>query len=269
MGGDAHGSRVDAPSETARGIRAIKFSLLGLGVTAIPLWIAFGLGRRPPTRRYPYGFHRAEDLAGILIVLAILASAALAGWQAVMRLAEPHPLAHTSWVAAAGALGFLGNELVAEYRIRVGRRIGSAAPVAAGQHARTDRLPPLGVVAGAIGAALGYPAADPIAGLAITVAILSVLKDAGRQVVHRIMDGTEESTIVMFEEVAAAVPGVEHVTDVRARWAGHRLIGELSIDVDRSLTVEEGHPTSERLEPGPRAAIPSLRHATVHVEPHG
>jgi cation diffusion facilitator family transporter len=126
----------------------------------------------------------------------------------------------------------------------------------------------LGVVVGALGVALGYPAADPIAGLAITLVILVVLRGAGLKVVHRIMDGTEESTIVVFEEVAASVPGVEHVTDVRARWAGHGLIAELSVDVDRSLTVEEGHAISERVEAELKAAIPSLRHATVHVDPH-
>ena len=130
-------------------------------VTALPLGIAFVLGRRAPTRRYTYGYGRAEDLAGVVIVLAITASALLAGFAAVRRLAEPQPVEHLWAVATAGVLGFLGNEVVARYRIRTGRRIGSAALVADGLHARTDGFTSLAVVLGAAGVAAGWPLADP------------------------------------------------------------------------------------------------------------
>ncbi len=287
----------EASSPTATGIRAVVVSLAGLGLTAgiqlaivvlsgsvalfadtvhnaadaltaIPLWIAFHLGRRPPTRRFPYGFHRAEDLAGILIVLAIAASAALAAWEATGRLLAPRDVHHLGWVLAAGLVGFAGNELVAAYRIRVGRRIGSAALVADGQHARTDGLASLGVVAAAAGQALGFPRADPVAGLAITAAILFVLRDAARHVLLRVMDGTEESTIVLFEEVAAGVPGVAHVTGVRARWAGHVLSAELAVSVAPDLTVEEGHAIAEEVRHALLHEVPGLRQVVVHVDPH-
>ena len=225
--GDGHGHTHDhsaaideAVEGSASGIRCIKVSLLALGVTAvaqlaivaisgsvalladtihnfadaltaIPLWIAFVVGRRAPTKRYPYGFQRAEDLAGILIVVVIAASAALAGFEAIRRLLDPRPLENLGWVMAASVVGFLGNEAVALYRIRVGRRIGSAALVADGLHARTDGLTSLGVLVGAIGVAYGFDRADPIAGLAISAVIVFVLVQAARSVFRRLLDGTD------------------------------------------------------------------------------
>jgi cation diffusion facilitator family transporter len=288
----------DALETSAAGIRCVKLSLLALAgtaaaqlaivllsgsvalladtvhnvadaLTAIPLWIAFVVGRRPATRRYPYGFARVEDLAGLLIVLVIAASAALAAWESVRRLADPRPLDHLPWVMAASVVGFAGNELVALYRIRVGRRIGSAALVADGYHARTDGITSLGVLAGAIGVALGFERADPIAGLAITAAILVVLWQAARSVLRRVLDGTDEATVPLLEQVASSVPGVEHVTSAKARWTGHALNAELEIQVEPTLTVRQGHAIAEEVEHALLHALPRLRGATVHVDPHG
>jgi len=237
-------------------------------LTAIPLWVAFVIGRRPATKRYSYGYERAEDLAGLFIVLVIAASAIFVAWEAVARLMHPRPIDNLPWVIAAGLAGFAGNELVASYRIREGRRIGSMALVADGQHARTDGLTSLGVVAGAVGVAVGFDRADPLAGLAIAVVIVYVLWQAGRSVVHRILDGTDESTVVMLESVAARVTGVEHVTSARARWTGHGLNADLEIQVDPALTVGRGHAIAEEVEHELLHALPGLKGATVHVDPH-
>jgi cation diffusion facilitator family transporter len=298
-GGHGHShDRVDEALEgSAAGIRTIKVSLLALvatagiqvaivalsgsvallsdtvhnvadALTAIPLWIAFALGRRTPTRRYSYGYERAEDLAGILIVVVIAASAGFAAWEAVMRIAEPRRIEHLPWVMAASIVGFAGNELVAAYRIRTGRRIGSDALVADGHHARTDGLTSLGVLTGAVGVALGFERADPIAGLAISAAILVVLGQATRSVVRRVLDGTDDTTVLMLESVAAGVPGVEHVTSAKARWTGHALNAELEVMVDPALTVQEAHAIAEEVEHELMHAIARLRGATVHVDPH-
>ncbi len=152
-------------------------------LTAVPIGLAFLVARRPATRRYTYGYGRAEDLAGLAVVAVMTASAAIAAWQATER--RVHELI---WVAAAGFAGFAGNELAAGYRIRVGSRIGSAALVADGHHARTDGFTSLAVVAGAGGVALGWRAADPVVGLLITVAILAVLRGAVRDIYRRLMD---------------------------------------------------------------------------------
>src|SRR5690606_23921282 len=210
-------------------------------LTSIPLAIAFVLGRRAASRRYTYGFGRAEDLAGVVVVVLIAASAALAGYESVRRLVDPVPMTH-AWVAMlAGFAGFVGNELVARYRIRVGREIGSAALVADGLHARTDGFTSLAVVAGAAGSMLGFPIADPIVGLAITVAILGVLRGAAREVLGRLMDAVEPDLTEHVERTAAGVDGVHAVRQVRLRWLGHSMRAELDVAVDGTLDVVAAH----------------------------
>ncbi|GAA2263500.1 cation diffusion facilitator family transporter [Glycomyces scopariae] len=236
-------------------------------LTAIPLGIAFLLGRRAATRRYTYGFGRAEDLAGIVIVAFIAASAVAAGVAAVDRLRHPAEVDHLWAVAAAGLIGFCGNELVARYRIRVGRRIGSAALVADGLHARTDGFTSLAVLLGAGGVALGWDWADPVVGLAITVAIALVLKDAARQIWRRLMDAVDPDTVTAAETVLAATPGVRRVDALRLRWVGHRLHGEVDLAVDAALTVTAAHAIAVDAEHRLIHAVPHLARATVHIDP--
>jgi cation diffusion facilitator family transporter len=237
-------------------------------LTAIPLLIAFRLARKPPTRRYPYGYHRAEDVAGLAIVVFILVSAVVAGSQAVQRLIHPQEVTSVGWVLAAGVVGFVGNEAVAAYRIRVGRRIGSAALVADGLHARTDGLASLGVVVATIGGILGFERADAVVGLAITIAILVTCWRAARAVLHRALDGTDETTLALIEAVAGAVSGVEHVTEAKARWSGHRLLAELNVAVDPTLTVHEGHTIADDVHGALLLEVPRLAEVMVHVDPH-
>jgi cation diffusion facilitator family transporter len=236
-------------------------------LTAVPLGVAFLLGRRVPNRRYTYGYGRAEDLAGIAIVATIAASAILAGWQAVHRLLHPQPVTQLGWVAAAAILGFAGNEIVARYRITVGRRIGSAALVADGLHARTDGFTSLAVLIGAGGAALGWHWADPIVGLAITAAIALVLRDAARQVYRRVMDAVDPELIDAAETTLRTIPGVHDVTTVRMRWIGHRLHAEADLVVDAGLSLLQAHEIAADAEHQLTHAIPRLDSATMHVDP--
>jgi cation diffusion facilitator family transporter len=237
-------------------------------LTAIPLLIAFRLGRRAPNRRYTYGYHRAEDVAGLAIVVMIGASAVFAAVEAIDRLRHPAPLDHVWVVLIAGVIGFVGNEAVAIYRIRVGNAIGSAALVADGAHARTDGLTSLGVVVGAIGVLAGFPRSDAIVGLLITVAIGFTLVSAARTVLRRILDGIDEPTMHLIEASAAGVPGVEHVSDARARWMGHELHAELAVDVSPDISVEDGHDIAEEVRAKLLLDVPRLRDAMVHVDPH-
>ncbi|MEU6081483.1 cation diffusion facilitator family transporter [Streptomyces sp. NPDC047108] len=236
-------------------------------LTAVPLGIAFLLGRRAATRRFTYGYGRAEDLAGIVIVLTIAASAVLAGWAAVDRLLDPRPVGHLPAVAAAAVVGFLGNEWVARYRIRTGRRIGSAALVADGLHARTDGLTSLAVLLGAGGAAIGWRAADPVVGLLITVAILLVLKDAGREVFRRLMDAVDPALVDAAAAALLRVPGVVEVGELRMRWIGHRLRAEVAIVVDGELSVRAAHHVAVEAEHALLHALPRLTAALVHADP--
>jgi cation diffusion facilitator family transporter len=148
--------------------------------TAIPLWIAFVLARRPPSRRFTYGLGRVEDVAGVIIVLTILFSTVLAGYESIDRLLHPQPVEHLWAVVIASLIGLAGTELVAVFRIRVGKQINSAALIADGHHARVDGLTSLAVLFSAIGVWLGYPLADPVIGLLITALILPIVWESGK-----------------------------------------------------------------------------------------
>ena len=290
-------AKVDRAMEaSAQGMRTLWISLAGLGttavlqaivvalsgsvallgdsihnaadaLTAVPLGIAFVAGRRAATRRFTYGFGRAEDLAGIAIVTLIALSAALAAAAAVDRLLHPVTVTHLPWVAVAAVIGFIGNEWVARYRIRVGRSIGSAALVADGLHARTDGFTSLAVLIGAAGAALGWRLADPIVGLVITVAILFVLKDAAQEVFRRLMDAVDPALLATAEDALRPVDGVLEVSRLRMRWIGHHLHAEVTIVVSDQLSVREAHRVAVLAEHALLHAVPRLTSAMVHADP--
>ena len=236
-------------------------------LTAVPLAVAFVIGRRPPTRRYTYGYGRAEDLAGVVIVLIIAASSALAAYEAVSRLAHPQPVTNLPAVAVAAVIGFAGNELVARYRVRVGRKIGSAALVADGLHARTDGFTSLAVLLGVGGVALGWDWADPVVGLLITVAILAVLRQAAREIYRRLMDAVDPALVDQAEQALRAVPGVLDVGQVRLRWIGHHLRAECEIVIDPAATAVQSHQTTVAAEHALLHALPRLSAALVHADP--
>lgn len=297
---DAADSVDDTLESTAAGIRTVKISLLVLGLTAliqivivvmsgsvalaadtihnfadaltaVPLWIAFALGAKPATRRYTYGFGRVEDLAGSFVVAMITMSAIIAGYEAIARLIHPQQIEHVGWVALAGLVGFIGNEWVALYRIRVGHRIGSAALIADGLHARTDGFTSLAVLCSAGGVALGFPLADPIVGLLITAAILAVLRTAARDVFRRLLDGVDPAMVDAAEQALAARPGVQAVRSVRMRWIGHRLHADAELDVDPALDLAQAHRIAHDDEHELTHTVPKLTTALIHAYPaeHG
>lgn len=240
---------------------------VGDAFTAIPLGAAFLLGRRPASDRFPYGLHRTEDLAGLAIVLIIFFSGAYAIYEAINRFINPQDPTHLWVVAAAGLIGFVGNEWVAEYRIRVGRRIGSAALMADGHHARVDGITSLGVLVGAVGVMLGFPLADPIVGLIIGLLIMKIVWDAAKHIGSRMLDGVEPEVVGAIRTAAARVPGVDAVYEVRARWVGHRVWTEINVGVDGDLTVEEGHEIARRVQHDLDHEVPHLGTVVVHIDP--
>lgn len=302
--GDTHGSHHDhshgalnpALLTTGRGIRAVKWSLVGLvataalqiivvvfsgsialladtihniadAATAIPLWIAFALARRKPSRRFTYGYGRVEDVAGVVIVLIILLSAVLMGYESIARLFYPQSVEHLWAVALASVIGFTGNELVAVFRIRIGKQINSAALIADGYHARVDGLASLAVLFSAGGVWLDYPLADPIVGLIITISILPIVWESGKVIFSRLLDGVDPE---VTEEIVQAInhtQDVREVTEVRLRWSGHCLHAEINLAVSPKLSVAEGHAIAVAVRHQLLHQLPYLANVTIHVDP--
>ncbi|RWQ46681.1 MAG: cation transporter [Mesorhizobium sp.] len=237
---------------------------IGDATTAIPLWIAFLLARRKPSPTFTYGLGRVEDLAGIIIVGIILFSAIVAGYQAIDRLINPRVVTHLGWLAAAGIVGFLGNEAVAVFRIRVGREINSAALIADGYHARTDGLTSLAVVLGAFGVWLGFALADPIVGLLITLAIFGIVWQSASSVLTRMLDGIDPDVIGDIHHAAAHVPAAR-IVEAKARWIGHRLHADIAIAVEESLPVSEAKKITAALEHQLFEHMPALAVANIRL----
>ena len=297
-GGHGHTHGVVDPSiaSSERGLWAIKWSFVGLmatallqvivvllsgsvalladtihnfgdAATAIPLGIAFLFARLKPTKRFPYGYGRVEDLAGMAIVLIILFSAIVAGYEAIDRFVHPQVVTHLTAVIVASVIGFLGNEGVAIFRLRVGREIQSAALIADGYHARMDGWTSLAVLFGAVGVWLGFPLADPLIGLGITVAIFFIVWDSMKAVFLRALDGIEPETLHEIEHAAGHVAGVRKVSDVRARWIGHKLHAEIAVAVEPGLSVAEGSAVANEVEHQLRHHLNYLSFVMVRVDP--
>ncbi len=240
---------------------------IGDGLNSVPLLIAFYLARWAATRRYTYGFGKAEDVAGIFIVLSIAVSAGVIFYESIQKFINPDPISNLSWVAAAAIIGFLGNEAVALLQIRTGRKIGSAALVADGLHARTDSLTSLAVLLAAGGTWLGFPILDPIIGILIGITILFITKDAIVTMWYRLMDAIEPEYMDQAEAVINIQPGVKEVCRLRMRWMGHRLQAEVHIAVDPHLTTLESHDIAEQVRHELFHELPTLSEAIVHVDP--
>ena len=291
-----HGAVDQQLLSTQRGIWAVKWSFLALmataalqvvvvvftgsvalladtihnfgdALTAVPLWIAFRLGRREPTRRFTYGLGRVEDLAGVVIVVTILGSAVFAAYEAIDRILNPRDISYLWAVAAAAVIGFIGNEAVAQFRIKVGREIGSAALEADGYHARVDGLTSLAVLAGAVGVWAGLPLADPIVGLLITAAILRIVWQSGKAVFTRLLDGVDPEVVDEIEHAVEHVPGVRELTGVRVRWLGHRMQAELNVSVGADLSVEQGHEIAVEVRHQLLHHLKYLSGVTIHIDP--
>jgi cation diffusion facilitator family transporter len=292
----SHGIVDPSITTTTRGLWAVKWSFVGLIVTAliqlvvvlisgsvalladtihnfadaataIPLAIAFWLARKRPSERFTFGYGRAEDLAGSAVVLAILLVALFTGYASIQRLLHPQEIAHLWAVIAASIVGFLGNEAVAIFRIRVGREINSAALIADGYHARVDGWTSLAVLFGAVGVFLGYPLADPIVGLLITAAIFGVVLQSGKTIFFRMLDGADPHVIAEIRHAAEHVPQVKGVAEVRARWLGHRLHAEVNIAMDPAMTIAQAHAVATEVRHQLLHHLDYLSLVVIHVDP--
>lgn len=266
-------------------VAAIQFGIAGIGgsaglfadalhnlgdvLTTVALWIAFVLSNRVANQRYTYGYYRSEDLAGIFIVLVIIASAIAGAVESIQKLTSGNVPTQLYLSMAAALIGVAGNEILAQYKISVGKRINSVPLIADGQHSRIDGLTSLAAFFGLIGVALGFPLADPIAGLIITVVILTVVYSTTRSVLQRLLDAVDPRLIPTILTTANEVPGVESVTQPRARWVGHTLHVSLNIEVDPELTIANAHSIAEEVRHRLFHQVEGISEAIIHTDPSG
>lgn len=204
--------------------------------TSVLVFVGFRASRHLPTERYPYGYERAEDLAGIGVALVIWSSAVVAGYESVEKLINHGSTGHIGWGIAAAVVGIAGNQLVARYKLTVGRRIRSATMVADAKHSWLDALSSAGAMLGLIGVALGWAWADAVAGIVVTGFICHVGWEVTSDIAHRLLDGVDPEIITTAEATAIEVPGVQHA-HARARWTGRTLRVEVEGFLDSTTPL--------------------------------
>jgi cation diffusion facilitator family transporter len=296
MGGSHGVAAVAGPEGTKAGLRAIRLSAAVLAVAAgaqlavvaiggsaglfasaldnlgdvistVALALAFMAARRAADDRYTFGYQRLEDLAGVVVVAVIWASAGLAAFESFRKLVGEHRPTAIGVGIAVAIVGAIANEVVARYKMRVGRSIGSQPLIADGRHARIDALASVAAFAGLLGVKLGWRGADPIAGLLITVAIVAIAWDASRHVLARVLDAVDPEIVDRIMHVASETEGVAGLGRVQARWAGRSLYVSLTVAVDGNLSVADAHAVGEAVHHQVLHELPGVAQVDVHVDP--
>lgn len=231
--------------------------------TTVAIYFGFRMSRRAATSRYPYGFGRAEDVAGVVIVVAIWSSAALAFYQTYEKFVSGSPTTHLTLGMVAAAVGIVGNQIAGRYKIRVGREINSVPLIVDGKHSLLDAVSSAGALVGLIGVALGFPQADPIAGVAIGLLIVHIGIDATTAVATRLMDANDEELATNAARIASDVAGVTGVHDVRARWLGREVELRLGLQLAPDLRLREADQIAAAVRRALSAEIADIREVAV------
>ena len=282
---------------TNAGIRALAVGVVGLTATAViqatiyfatgsvalladtlhngidlvgtaAVWLAFRLARRGRSDVFSFGYHRFEDLAAVFVAVLIAASAAIVFWEGFRALTGDSHVDNVGAVLAGGLVGFVGNEAVAIYKIRVGKRIESLALEADGKHSRADGLTSLAVVAAALGLMAGLEWADAAAGLAVGFVIARSAYVTGKESLVRLLDGSDPALSDQLMDRAAGVPEIKHVNDLRVRHTGRTVHVVASVCMDASTTLEVAHATAERLREDWQDCLPIGSAVDIHVDPY-
>lgn len=222
------------------------------------VFMGFWVSKKPASPSHPYGYERAEDIAGLGVAVVIWASAVLAGVLSVHKLIAHGHTTHLGLGMAAAVVGIVGNQIVARYKGRVGRRIQSATLVGDAQHSWLDALSSAGALLGLIGVALGFWWADGVAGLLVTAFIVHVGYKVTTELIGHLMDGVDPHLLAEAEQAALEVPGVDHA-HVRARWMGRSLLVEVEGFVPPGTTLDGGEAIGREVEQAVQAAIPTSR----------
>ena len=232
--------------------------------TSALVFFGFRVSRRPATSRFPYGYQRAEDIAGLGVAAVIWGSAALAGWESYQKLINHGGTDHLAIGMAAAVMGIAANRVVAAYKGRVGTRIQSTTLLADARHSWLDALSSLGALLGLIAVALGAAWGDAVAGFAVTLFIIHVGWEVTGELVHHLMDGVDPHIITDAVAAAKLVPDVSDA-HARARWSGRTLTIDTDIWLDPTLGLADATHIAEAVQLATFSHVDAAR--IVNVRP--
>ena len=235
-------------------------------LTSFILLFTFALVRRPATRRFSSGYGRLEDVATLLIILVIIVTAAVAAAESVLKLLYPPTYSNIPLSLGAALVGVVANLGVSQYKLNVGRGIGSESLAADGIHSRVDALVSAGAFVGIGLAGLGFRIADPIVGILITFAIVFVLAGTVKQLFYRMMDAVDPTIVDEITNAAKSVGGVLQVHDLRVRWVGRELVAVMHVAMNPKSTLEDAHALAMRVEAAVCHEVPAAR-LEIHMDP--
>jgi cation diffusion facilitator family transporter len=226
--------------------------------TSLVAFLGFRVSRRGASASHPYGYERAEDLAGLGVALVIWVSAVFAGYVSIHKLISHDSTSHLWLGMAAAAVGIVGNQIVARYKLRVGTRIQSNTLVADAKHSWLDAIASAGALFGLVGVTYGLWWADGVAGLLVTGFIVHVGWEVTTDVLSHLMDSVDPNVIAAAESAALAVPGVDHV-HVRARWLGRTLLVEVEGFLVSWIPLADAEATGRSVRDSILGALPEVR----------
>jgi cation diffusion facilitator family transporter len=239
---------------------------LGDVFTTVGVYVGFRFSRRRPTAKFPYGYGRAEDVAGLVVVAAIWASAGLAAVESYDKLVSARGTSHLGVGMIAAVIGVVGNQWVARYKLKVGREIKSAPLIVDARHSWLDAVSSAGALLGLVGVAGGFRQADPIAGFAISLFIVRIGLEATRDVVVRLMDAQDEELADAARAAAREVVGPGGVGDVRVRWLGRQVEVRLVVRLPGNLALADVGRTTRTLTATVQHRVPDVREVFVTID---
>jgi len=234
--------------------------------SSIAVWAGLKIAKKKPTERFPYGYYKAETFALLIVSLIIVASSILIMFESSQKFFEANIISFSDLALAAAALSAVIYYLLAKYKERIGRQVGSQALISEGLHSMVDVYTSVLVFIGVFLAIFGYQVVEAIIGLAISVYVLIRGLSFGKDAVLVLMDvSPSPQRVKEMKEIALSVHGVEGIHDIRLRKSGPVFFGEMHVELQEGLSLEKAHAMSEEIETRTKERFKDLELVTVHV----
>ena len=233
------------------------------------VYVGIRIGEKPPDKSHPYGHANAEIIAAFLVALIILATGVYVGVSSIQLIAHKHFETPATIALVAAATSIVIKEALFRYTLKVGKKNNSPAVVANAWDHRSDAYSSIAALAGILGARLGVPYLDPVAGLVVSAFIIKMSLSLLRPNIGVLMDESpSEAVLDKIRATALEIGGVKAVDSIRAHRLGSSFTVDIEIAVDSSLTVKQGHQVAEEVKSGLLSEVEHVQDVIVHVNPY-